>query len=284
MPLRATQSATPYPGLKRLDTLPSLWGYVRGTWQRREFAVALAAGELRGQNMDTALGNLWHILNPLLLVGVYYLIFGVLLEVTRAGVDNVVAFLAVGIFTFHYTQKTTLAGARSIVNNVGLIRSIAFPRSVLPLSIVAAQTLAFIPAVGVMLTVSVATGEVPHYTWLALVPIFMLQGVFNLGAALIVARLTDSFQDLQNLLPYVFRVLFYLSGILYSVDRFVTDPNLRLLFDFNPLYAFATLARGPILHETVDLRLLGINAVWTVVLVVFGVLYFRAAEHRYGRG
>jgi teichoic acid transport system permease protein len=77
--------------------------YVRSVWARRDFATAVAVGEMRTQNMDTVLGNVWHILNPLLLIGIYYLVFGVILGLSeRGGVDNFLAFLAVGVFMFHY--------------------------------------------------------------------------------------------------------------------------------------------------------------------------------------
>jgi teichoic acid transport system permease protein len=255
-------------------------------WARRDFATAVAVGEIRSQNMDTVLGNLWHILNPLLLIGIYYLVFGVILGLTeRGGVDNFLAFLAVGVFAFHYSQKCVMAGAKSIVGNLGLIRSIAFPRAVKPLSTVIGQTLAFVPAIAVMLVVSAFTGEPPRPAWLAIVPIFVLQGLFNLGAALIAARLTDAFHDLQNILPFVFRLLFYMSGVLYSVDRFIADDRLRSLFLANPFYVYLSLARAPIMDEVDwDPTLAAAAVAWTVVGLVAGFFYFRAGEENYGRG
>lgn len=269
--------------LVKVGETPSTRAYVQATWERREFAAALAAGELRSENMDTALGSVWHLLNPLLLVAVYYLIFGVMLEVDR-DVDNFIAFLTIGVFTFHYTQKSVIGGAKSIISRLGLLRSIAFPRAVLPMATVGAQTLAFVPAVGVILLITLLTGESVHPTWPVIGAVFALQAVFNLGAVFLVARLTEGFHDVQQILPYLFRILFYVSGILYPVSTFVTDPGYRLLFDFNPMYVFPTLVRGPLLEGSLDLRLAAIAVGWTVVMVVVGFVAFRRAEHRYGRG
>lgn len=272
------------PELRLLGERPPVLAYLRDVWRRRAFATAIAVGEVRSQNMDTVLGNLWHVLNPLLLAGVYYLVFGVVLDVTR-GVENFMAFLVVGVFVFHFSQKSIIGGAKSIVSNEGLIRSVRFPRATLPIATVLGQCVAFLPAIGVMLVIALLRGEQPNWQWFLLLPVLSLQVVFNIGAAFVLARATDAFHDVQNVLPYVFRLLFYGSGVLYSVERFTDDAAVLALFDFNPFYVFISLVRGPILAEmTLDPRLLLIGFVWAVAALVFGFFYFRAGEDRYGRG
>jgi teichoic acid transport system permease protein len=269
-------------GLIQLGGKPPLRHYLQTIWNRREFAIAIASGDLRAQHMDTALGNLWHVLNPLMLVAVYYLMFGVILDVSR-GVDNFIAFLVVGIFVYHYSQKSVLAGAKSVANNEGLIRALQFPRAILPLSTVIGQSLAFLPAVGIMLVVAVLTGEMPHPMWLLLVPLFAIQATWNVGAAFVVARLTNRYRDVQQVLPYIFRLFFYLSGVLYSVDRFVPDEY-TIFFDVNPFYVFITAARDLVLEETFTAHYWVAAIIWTLVLLVAGFWFFRNAEHEYGRG
>lgn len=276
------------PELQRLGVRPPLRAYLRDVWRRRDFARAIAEGEVRGQNMDTVLGNLWHVLNPLMLAGVYVLIFGVLLEGAglNRGVENFPVFIVIGVFVFHYSQKSIISGAKSIVANEGLIRSIRFPRAILPISTVLGQSFAFVPSILVMLVIALARGELPNIAWLLLVPLFLVQTIFNIGAAFIVARLTDLFRDLQNVLPYVFRLLFYLSGVLYSVDRFIDHGPVRELFNFNPFFVWVTLWRGPIMDEmdVLEPRLAVIGACGALLLLVVGFVFFRAGEHRYGRG
>jgi teichoic acid transport system permease protein len=271
------------PDLIPLGGKPPLRLYLRQLWSRREFAVAIAAGEVRSQNMDTVLGNLWHVLNPLLLTGVYYLIFGAILRTDR-GVENFIAFLTIGVFAYHYSQKSIVAGAKAVVANEGLIRSIQFPRAVLPTATVIGHTLSFLPAVAIMLVVALLSGVDLHVAWLLLVPILVLQALFNMGAAFVLARLTDRFHDVTNVLPYLFRIAFYMSGILYSVDRFVQDETLRRLFDLNPFYVFVTLARAPILDNAIPPVTMLSALLWTAGLLLFGFHYFRSGETEYGRG
>jgi teichoic acid transport system permease protein len=84
-------------------------------------------------------------------------------------------------------------------------------------------------------------------------------------------------------LPYIFRLFFYLSGVLYSVDVFVPDEY-TIFFDLNPFYVFITAARDLVLHQTFTLHYWASGLAWAVGLVVVGFLFFRNAEHEYGRG
>ena len=264
---------------------PKLGAYLRELWSRREYAVTVPLGNLRAAHMNTLLGNVWHVLNPLMLIGVYWLVFGVILERVREGVDNYIAFLAVGVFIFRFTQNSVQQGAGSIIINSALIRSIYFPRAILPIATVVEQILLLAPSVVVMIVIALATGEVPRWSWLLLPAVLALQTLFNLGAAFIAPRITDTFRDFQNVLPYFFRILFYLPGILFSVEHFLADrPTALAISNLNPAYAFITVARHVLLGTNLPEAVLRSAIGWAAVMLVAGFLFFRAAEPRYGRG
>lgn len=264
---------------------PTVRRYLRDIWRRRHFAAAMPFEDLRGQHLNTALGHLWHLLNPALLISIYFLIFGVLLGVDR-GIDNFVAFLTVGIIIYYYSQRTVLAGAKSINANIGLIQSMAFPRLILPLSATVGQTLALLPALFVMLLVCVFTGVWPRPSWLILVPMIAAQACLNLGVAAGVARLAHKYRDVENLLPFAFRLIFYSSGILYSVDYLVSNDfigeSAKWVFNLNPFYGFVTLARWAVLSTPIDTTIIFPLLAWTVVALIGGVLYFLRGETEYG--
>ena len=263
------------------DRSVDLRSYVRAIIERRGYVWYVAISQLRRQQMDSVLGNLWHLLNPALQIAVYYIIFGVVLEVDR-GVDNFVAFIAVGLFVFQFSQKSTMAGARSISTNWNLIRSLWFPRAMLPVTSTLTELLAFLPAVIVMLAVCVATGEPLLVTWILIPFLIVGQTMFNLGAALVVARLTNHVQDVQQLLPYIFRLLFYASGVLFLVDAYVSHSRWRLVFELNPFYGYVSLYRWAVLGFDVSQRLVLITVLWTVFLLVFALWWFKRAERSYG--
>lgn len=264
---------------------PGSWGslgdYLLRMWNRRSYLLHVPRADLAARNQTTVLGNLWHLLNPVLTISVYYLVFGVVLGVTR-GVEYFVAFLAVGIFVFQYTQKSVTESARSLVKKKGLMRSISFPRAMLPLSATVAETLAFLPGVAVMLAVTVAVGAPVRLAWVTVLVLVALQFVFNAGAGLVAARLTHQFPDFVNVLPYVFRLLFYGSGVLFSVSAYVENESLRSLFVLNPVYCLLELYRWSVLGMPAQWAELVSLGLWTVVLAVFGFWFFRRAEATYG--
>lgn len=274
----------------RLGGTPPLRRYVAELWSRRAFAVTNAVGELRAQHMNTTLGNLWHLLNPILLIGVYYLVFGVVLNTGR-GAENFIGFLSIGVFTYQWASKTITGGARTIVSNEGLIRSLQFPRALLPISAVLREAVAFLPSLGVMALVMLATGEGITVRWLLIVPAALVQMGFGLGAAFLAARAADRFRDTLNILPFFFRLVFYGSGILYAVDeRFhgaFENPWVVRVFLANPFYCIVSLWRHAMMStqdiDRVPTMWLSLGA-WTLALVLLGLWIFRRGEKEYGRG
>jgi len=255
--------------------------YLAEVWRRRDFAILVPVQDLRAQNMGSALGQLWHLLNPALMVAVYFLIFGVIIDTSR-GVDNFLGFLIVGVVWFHLTQRVVQDAAVCIPRNLGLIRSVQFPRILLPAATVNGQTAAFAPALVLALAAVIATGERPSLRWLALIGVLAAQFVFHFGAALLVARIGAAVPDLRQLLPHVFRLLFYASGVIFSVDACGTGESGRRAFALNPIYDVITCARWCLLGEPVDPWVVAGMLVWGVVLLVVGFAVFWRTDQRLG--
>ena len=255
--------------------------YLREVWRRRDFAILVPVQDLRAQNMGSVLGQLWHLLNPALMVAVYFLIFGLILDTSR-GVDNFLGFLVVGVVWFHLTQRVVQDAAVSIPRNLGLIRSVQFPRILLPAAAVIGQTAAFVPALVLALAAVIATGERPSLRWLALIGVLAAQFVFNFGAAFLVARIGAAVPDVRQLLPHVFRLLFYASGVIFSVDAFVTSESWRRVFALNPLYDVITCARWCLLGEPADSWAVAGMLAWGAALLVVGFAVFWRSDQRLG--
>jgi teichoic acid transport system permease protein len=266
-------------GLIELSRRPPFLTYLRQLWARREFAVLVPLGDMRQKNMDTILGSFWHLLNPLFQAGIYYLLFGVILQ-QRGGVDNYPAWLIIGLFTFSFTQKSIQSSSRIIVAKVQMLRSLNFPAGILPISVNLSELLAFGPAIVVMFLVVGASGVRPTAMWLLFLPLAGIQLVFNLGLSLIVARLTVHFRDVDHLLNHVLRIWFYFSGVLFPISV-APEGWMRTVLSINPPHTFITVARGLLLDGTVDRFPLLLAIGWTVVALAVGAGYFYRHEGRY---
>ncbi len=278
----ALPGLTKTAGLRDAREAERLPSYLRGIWHRRHYIAYSSKSALRTRQINSVLGNLWHLLNPLLSIGVFFLFFGLVLDTTR-GVDNFLGYLSIGIFVYSYSQKCATTGAKSLVKYRGLMNLISFPRATLPITTTVTEAFATISPFVVMFLVALATGESPALGWLLVVPFFVIQTAFNAGLAMITARAVSHFADVQQILPFIFRLGFYFSGVLFNVNAYVEGKSYELIFRLNPLYCFLEIYRGAILGgTTIDWALVAIASGWSVGILIVGFWWFRRAEDTYG--
>lgn len=260
--------------------------YLAEMWARRDFAIAHPVEEVRSLHQNTLLGNVWHLANPMLSVAVYYLVFGVMLNVSR-GMDNYVLWLMIGVFTFGLTNRCVLGGATAISNNQGLMRAIRFPRALLPVSVIVSKLLTFAFELGVLAVVAVFTGEGVSSRWLVLPLILVVHSGLNLGGAFIAARLNDSFRDIQQIIPFLFRLLMYMSGVMIPLDRYLTEDRagglITTIVGLNPLVAVLDLYRWAFMGTPITFEEVWKLVVTAAAILTFGFWFFRKAESKYGR-
>jgi teichoic acid transport system permease protein len=272
-----------WPRLRPIGARSTLREYLRELWRWRNFVVTVPMNELRAQNQDTLLGQIWHLLNPLMLALIYYVLFGVILGISRGGVENYSAFLIVGVIVFNYTRTALKSGASTIVTNRKLVQSVNFPRAVLPLSTMIEGIVSHAFALVVMAVVLLSAGVRPTVMWLLAIPIVLLHSVFNLGLVLFTSRFAFHFRDTKQFLPYVLRIWFYLSGVLIPIEsRFVTMPTARAILRANPVYVIIEIARDAFIEGVFDPSKWRTAGAWALGLLVAGFLYFRHAESEYG--
>lgn len=270
-------------GLHRVGARPSLVDYLKETWNRREFIYELAKARLQSQNERNRLGSVWVVLKPTFNAMMYGFIFGILQGGNRP--EDFPVFVVIGVFLFEFFTTSMSGGAKAITGNAALVQSLAFPRLSLPVAQVTQNFLTLVPMLGVMFVYALILGTSPKWTWFVIVPLVLLFSIFNMGVALICARITVHIRDFTNLLPLITRVLMYTSGVLFSVDKVLGQwPWLIAVFDYHPLYQTLTIARAMVMDNSpYDAQAWLVVSVWAFATLVVGLLYFWKAEERYGR-
>ncbi len=244
-------------GLKQTAVRPPLRGYAAELWQRRYFISGFATARNIAMYTEARLGQLWQVLTPLLNAGVYYLIFGVLLNTSR-GVPDYISFLVTGIFVFNFTQRAFITSSQVIRDTLPLIRALYFPRACLPLGYVLIELQQLILSFAVLFVIILIRGEPPTPYWLLIFPILALQSVFNVGAGLILARWGAGFDDVSQLLPFIVRTWLYVSGVLFSLQSLslkkplIDHPAIAYLLQINPAAVYITLVRYALLGRYRD--------------------------------
>jgi len=270
-------------GLTQIGVRPGLGAYLRQLWSARHFVTALSTSRAYAKNSNNYLGQAWAVLNPIVFASVYFLVFGVILD-TSKGIQNYVAFLVVGIFMFRFTSSSVTAGAKSVVGNLPLVRSMHFPRAVLPSSAALTELATLVPVLGVMILLVLITGEPVSWTWLALPAVVLMQYLFNTGISFAAARVMASARDLLNLLPFALRLMLYVSGVFFSIEHYVGNTPIGLAMQYQPVAVYLTLTRASLMSEfQVAPTLWLAGGLWALLALLIGFVVFWRAEERYGR-
>jgi len=251
-------------------SLPPMGPYLREFWRRRRFALELARFTDKAEHLDSPLGSVWLVLNPLLLAMIYFLLVTIIGGRGSAGSSrfDVLAHILVGLFTWYFAQNCMTFGGASVTAGGKLILNQAFPRALLPLSSLIGAFQKFIPTLPVYLIIYLIGGaldsksKLPGLNWhLLWIPAMVaLVAISGFGLALLFATMNVYFRDTSKLMTYGARMWLYLSPVLWMPD--MIHGWHRILIWANPL--------GPILTITNSVWIKGENPSWTLWLGATG--------------
>ncbi|MFG2026269.1 ABC transporter permease [Streptomyces sp. NPDC048825] len=288
--LSAADLAAKY-GLAVSGARPGLVEYVRQLWGRRHFILAFSQAKLTAQYSQAKLGQLWQVATPLLNALVYFLVFGLILGADRGmGREVYIPFLVTGVFVFTFTQSSVMAGVRAISGNLGLVRALHFPRAALPISFSLQQLQQLLFSMIVLFAVAVGFGSYPRLSWLLILPVLVLQFLFNTGLAMIMARMGSKTPDLAQLMPFVMRTWMYGSGVMFSIPIMLEGKPewIADVLQWNPAAIYMDLMRFALIDgygsEHLPPHVWAVALGWSLLVAVGGFVYFWKAEERYGRG
>lgn len=271
--------------LSRVGSRPGFLDYLVQLWDYRQFIFYDARARVQSGTRKDRLGSAWLLLNPIFNGLTYYVIFGLLLQ-TSHGIENFVGYLVIGVFLFQLSAGAITAGARSIRNGKSVVQAFNFPRAALPLGANVREMLSAVPLIlGMLLLVVVLPpAEVISWKWILVAPAVLLQGVFNLGVGMVLARIISTIHDVTHLLPFVIRAWMYGSAVFYSYERFIQEPTLLAVMKFNPLFNVIDIVRSCVLYDRVPAwESWASLAVVAMSALLIGFFFFWKGEETYGR-
>ena len=271
-------------GLRRVDQAAAFSAYIRECWHLRHFTWNYAVSRTILETINNRLGLLWQVLNPLLLSGVYYFAFGIILGTKKDSPDFLV-FLVGGVFTWQLFASTLQNGSMVLAQTKDLTDSLRFPRVLLPIAVAIQESLGALGAAVVMYPIALAYGLTPTWQWLLLPLSFVATSLFGLGVAFFTSRWVDRVFDLRQFIPLVLRVGMFLSGVFYDVNtRFASAPHVvQVVANYNPAAILLKLTRAVFLPYELPTsgQLIWISAL-SVLLILGGFLVFWRGERRNG--
>ena len=239
---------------------------VRLLWRHRALVAVLVRRELSARYRASVLGYFWSLLNPLLLLAVYTVVFGVIFDARFPGTEPYPLFLFTGLLPWLFFSGTLLDASNTLVDNGPLLVKVVCPPEIFPAVTVISHLVHHLLALPVLLAaLAAATWAGWHpFPWtvlllpLALLPWILMTG----GLALVVAALSVHLRDLRDLLSHLLNLLFFASPIIYSLEGLEVGWLQRLL-SLNPLRIPVELYRS-VAFEGVP----GSAAAWAASMVV----------------
>ena len=257
--------------------LPPLRKYWRSLWSRRTFIAEYSRSELREQHFDSIFGQLWLILNPLLLSGVYFLLIVI---IGGSGGTLRYGHLTASLFLFYLVSNSLSGGVKSVTAGQRLILNTAFPRMMLPISATVIAFFKFVPTLLVFLIMRTILGLPVGWEMLWSIPIILIALIFALGVAILISTINVYFRDIASFLPYLIRTLLYLSPILYEASAL--KPELKILEHINPLFSLLDSWSRAIVHaQTPELSSMLAASGWAFGVLFVGTYFFLSREREF---
>jgi ABC-type polysaccharide/polyol phosphate export permease len=184
---------------------------------RRDLLRELTLTELKSRTAETRLGFVWWLVDPLVMMGIYWLVV-VAIFGRGAHYAPYPVFVLCALLPWKHLQSGLADAAKLLRNNEGVIKAIPFPTMVLPLANVLSGFLYFLAGLAVLLAAALAAGRPAGLSLLQLPALMVAQLLLVSSASLVATCLGALIRDLQGFLTHVLRVLFYASPTLYGTD------------------------------------------------------------------
>jgi ABC-2 type transport system permease protein len=230
---RAIARASSAELVNRADEM-TLTTVVAALYRYRGLIKALVLKDLKLKYRGSVFGFLWSLLNPLLMIVVYTIAFTYILGIRN---ERFVFYLMLGQLAWTFFAGSMMMSTGSIVDNAGLLRTVLFPRAILPIGTVLFNFAQYILTASVFLPVMLAWYRVPLAAPMLLFPVVLaLQVLFTIGFAMILATTTAFFRDVKHLVEVALAVLFWLTPIIYELGQ--VPERLRLVILLSPMSPF----------------------------------------------
>jgi len=256
---------------------------LRDVWAYRELLYFLAWRDVKVRYKQTLLGVLWVVLQPVVSMAIFTVLFGILLQVDSGNVPYPV-FAFAGLLPWNYFSQALTRSSTSVVNSAHLITKIYFPRLVIPLSGVLSSLVDFVIAFGVLVVLMVIYGIVPTAGLVLLPVLILLAMVTALGFGLWLSALNVRYRDVNYLLPFLIQIWMYVTPVVYGSN--LVPERYRFLLSLNPMTGvvegFRWALFGPAaVGNYLSTPLIGISIAISLVVLVTGAFYFRATERSF---
>lgn len=247
-------------------------------WLHRDLFYFLMWRDVKVRYKQTFLGASWAILQPLLTMMLFTLIFGRLAKVPSDRIPYPI-FAYAGLLPWTFFSNAITASSDSLIGNASLITKVYFPRMVIPGAAVGAGLVDFAIAAVILVGMMVYYGFGLGIGALMLVPLVLLTAVFALAVGLRMSALNVKYRDVRYALPFFVQLWMYASPVIYPAN--FVPPQWRWPLVLNPLTGLIEGYRSALFSRPFEWQHLAVSAVLSVAMLVYGTYSFKQMEREF---
>ncbi len=257
------------------EDVASMTGGIARAWAYKHLLRNLVAKDLELKYRGSILGFAWSMLIPLVMIGVYTVAFTF---VMRLDTPNFVLYILIGLLSWNFFSGAVLGATESITNSGSLLKSVVFPRVVLPFSVVLFHLSQFLLTLIVFLPIMMIVYGVPPAPRMLLFPVFLLlQVLFITGIALILSTATAMFRDVRHLVDVGVGMFFWATPIIYEMK--LVPEQFRFLALLSPAASFIRAYQDLFYYGVVpDVSIWVVSTGYALGAFVCGLSVFLAYE------
>jgi lipopolysaccharide transport system permease protein len=250
----------------------------RELFEARELFFVLAGRDISVRYKQTALGAAWAILQPLMTMLIFTVLFGKIAKLPSDGVPYPI-FVYAGLLPWTFFANAVTSSSNSLVGSANLISKVYFPRMVIPAAAVGAGLVDFAVASAILLVMMLYYGIWPSLSIVMLVPLVVLLSITSLAAGLWLSALNVKYRDVRYAVPFLIQIGMYLTPIVYPIS--VIPVKYRWLLALNPVSGTIQGFRSALLHLPFDWSALLLSAVISAGFLVFAAYSFKSMEREF---
>lgn len=241
----------------------------------RDLLYFLVWRDIKVLYAQTVLGFSWAILNPVIQIIIFTIIFGRVAKVSTGGIPYVL-FASAAIIPWTYISNALTQSGTSLILNQNMLGKIYFPRLLYPLTPILSKMVDFIVSLIALFGIMAWHKVMPTWNML-LLPVFILfMMIFPAALGMLFSAMAIRFRDVKFAMPFIIRMLMYSAPVVYSAGSI--SPKYRLIYSLNPLVGVIEGFRSCILGTPFEWQYIAPSMASGIILLVVGALYFRKIE------
>lgn len=250
---------------------------VKELWLYKELFYIFSWRDIKVRYKQTAVGIAWAIFQPFLSMVIFSIFFGGLAKIPSNGIPYPI-FVYSGLLFWNYFSVSLTSASNSLIQNEGMIKKIFFPRLLLPLSATITPIIDFGLALVVLFGLMVFYQSTPTLLSIIILPgLIIISFLAAAGLGSLLAAINVRFRDVREALPFFIQTVFFVTPVVYPST--IVPERYQWLLGLNPMTGVIEAARAGLVGDRpINFPLLGLSAVVSVGLFIFGLYYFKKNE------